>query len=146
MSVLEIVQAVVTIAVVPPVLGLVLYMQNRQLGMKDELLRLREKEKDIEIANLQGKCARLEDEVSALRQNAAPEVYVWAKRTIAALQEVLRENRSYTEQEKERYEAEIAVLRRKIQAADLAEEYFRGADYRYDLEVEKELERQRGQR
>jgi hypothetical protein len=54
---LEIVQAVVTIAVVPPVLGLLLYMQKKQLGLKDELLRLREKEKDVQIAGLEGRCA-----------------------------------------------------------------------------------------
>jgi hypothetical protein len=88
--------------------------------------------------------ARLQGEVVELRESAPPEVWAAYKRTEAVLRKALSENQAFTEQERSRYEAELAVLRRRVESANLSEGFFLGADYRYDLEVEKELERTKG--
>ncbi|MCX6100113.1 MAG: hypothetical protein NTV92_01570 [Candidatus Bipolaricaulota bacterium] len=141
MNPVEIAQAVVTIVGFPTLVGLFLRLQGRHLRVKDDLLRLMEERKDLEIAALQHTCERLRDQMSDLRERVGPDAIDSYTKMLEFYKQALQNSAAITELEKQEYEAELAAVKSKLAATELSIAYWGGDDYRTDIERERSPQR-----
>ncbi len=141
MNPVEIAQAVVTIVGFPTLVGLFLRLQGRHLRLKDDLLRLMEERKDLEIAELQRACERLRGQVADLKERLPQQAWDIYAKMDAFYQGALKTSATLTELEKEQLEAELAGVRSQLEATELSVAYWGGDDYRTDIEEARDPRR-----